>query len=179
MARSRVGSWSAFENGKYTAIIDTTECPDLTAWAEGDLAKMVVEWYPKLVTMLPSDGFTAPTHFSITFRKDKPGVADTGGTRINCADSFFKNEMQGQGKGAILHEMVHVVQQYGQARMTNPHPNRNPGYFVEGLCDCIRWYQYEPGSGGAKITKRGLAKANFDGSYPHHRQLPPLCGTKV
>ncbi len=153
------------EDGKYTAVIDTTETPGLTDWADGELSDMVVDWYPKLVKMLPSDGFEAPTHFSITFRKNKPGVADTTGTRINCAERFFKNEIKGQGKGAVLHEMVHVVQQYGYARRTNPHPGKNPGYFVEGLCDCIRWYDFEPQSHGSVITKNRLAAANYDGSY--------------
>ena len=41
---------------------------------------------------------------------------------------------------AIVHEMVHVVQQYGRGRRGN----RNPGWLVEGLADYIRWFLYEP-----------------------------------
>jgi hypothetical protein len=153
------------DGGKYTATIDTSETPDLTQWANDKLAPMVVEWYPKLVAMLPSPGFSAPTHFSITFRADKKGVADTGGTRINCAAGFFRAELKGQALGAILHEMVHVVQQYGGARRINPHPAPNPGWIVEGIPDYIRWYKYEPQSHGADISKRGYPKANYDGMY--------------
>jgi hypothetical protein len=153
------------DGGKYTATIDTSETPDLTEWATKELTPMVVEWYPKLVKMLPSDGYTAPTHFSITFRANKKGVADTGGTRINCAYDFFKNELKGQAKGAILHEMVHVVQQYGAFRAKHPQRDNNPGWFVEGIPDYIRWYDYEPRSNGAAISKRGYEKANYDGSY--------------
>jgi hypothetical protein len=153
------------DGGKYTATIDTSETPDLTEWADKELAPMVVEWYPKLVKMLPSEGYAAPTHFSITFRAKKKGVADTGGTRINCAADFFRAELKGQSKGAILHEMVHVVQQYGSFRAVHPHADHNPGWLVEGIPDYIRWYDYEPKSGGANISKRGYDKANYDGSY--------------
>jgi hypothetical protein len=153
------------DGGKYTATIDTSETPDLTEWADKELAPMVVEWYPKLVKMLPSEGYSAPAHFSITFRADKKGVADTGGTRINCAAAFFRAELKGQAKGAILHEMVHVVQQYGSFRQNHPHADHNPGWLVEGIPDYIRWYDYEPKSGGANISKRGYDKASYDGSY--------------
>jgi Peptidase of plants and bacteria len=153
------------DQGKYTATIDTTETPDLTDWAEKQLAPTVAEWYPQLVKMLPSPGYSAPTHFSITFRADKKGVADTAGTRINCAAAWFRGELNGQAKGAIVHEMVHVVQQYGGARRTNPHPMPNPGWLVEGIPDYIRWYKYEPASKGAAISKRNVEHVKYDDSY--------------
>jgi hypothetical protein len=153
------------EDGKYTATIDTTETPDLTDWANHDLAPTVAEWYPKIVAMLPSERYSAPTHFSITFRANKQGVADTGGTRINCAAAWFRNTLQGEAKGAIVHEMVHVVQQYGSFRAVNPHRDHNPGWLVEGIPDYIRWYKFEPQSNGTKIGKRGYDKAEYDGSY--------------
>src|SRR4051812_3150796 len=43
--------------GKYQFTIDTSETPDLTEWADTKLAPVVKEWYPKLVEMLPSEGF--------------------------------------------------------------------------------------------------------------------------
>lgn len=153
------------DEGKYQATIDTTETPDLTEWAEKELAPVVAEWYPKIVKMLPSDGFEAPRQFSITFRKDKEGVADTAGTRINCAAAWFRKSLQGEARGAIVHELVHVVQQYGAARRRNPNAQRNPGWLVEGIPDYIRWYKYEPQSHGANISRRGLASARYDGSY--------------
>jgi hypothetical protein len=152
-------------DGKYTATIDTSETPDLTDWATEKLTPMVQEWYPKLVDMLPSEGYSAPTHFSITFRADKKGVADTGGTRINCAAAFFRPELKGQALGAILHEMVHVVQQYGSFRRVNPRPDHNPGWLVEGIPDYIRWYKYEPQSHGTAISKGRFKDAKYDGSY--------------
>ncbi len=154
-----------FSGGKYSVLIDTQETPDLTDWAQNQLAPVVVEWYPKLVEMLPSPGYTAPTHFSITFKADMKGVAYTQGTRIVGAADWYRRNLNGEAKGSLVHEMVHVVQQYGSARRTNPHPNPNPGWMVEGIPDYIRWYDYEPRSGGTKIDQHALASAKYDGSY--------------
>jgi hypothetical protein len=94
------------------------------------------------VDTLPSEGYTAPKRLSVTFRKDKGGVADTGGTRINCAGKWFKANLDGEAVGAVVHEMVHVVQRYGRARGGHD----NPGWLVEGVADYIRWFKFEPAS---------------------------------
>lgn len=44
------------DGGRYQITIDTTESPDLTQWAHEELVDVVREWYPKVITMLPSDG---------------------------------------------------------------------------------------------------------------------------
>jgi hypothetical protein len=43
--------------------------------------------------------------------------------------------------GAIIHELVHVVQQYGGNLPGKP---RTPGWMTEGIADYFRWYHYEP-----------------------------------
>ncbi len=153
------------DGGKYTATIDTTETPDLTAWADKELAPVVAEWYPKIVKMLPSEGYAAPTHFNIMFRKNMDGVAYTVGTRVSCAAAWFRTTLKGEARGAVVHEMVHVVQQYGAVRRGNARPAPNPGWLVEGMADYVRWYKYEPQSNGTRISKQGFARANYDGSY--------------
>lgn len=153
------------EGGIYEATLDTTDTPDLQDWVEKEVIPMVQEWYPKLVQLLPGEGFEAPRKFSITFSKDMQGVAATGGTRIRCAAQWFRGNLKGEAKGAILHEMVHVVQQYGRGRRGNPAAGRVPGWLTEGLTDYIRWYLYEPASHGAEITSRNLARARYDGNY--------------
>jgi hypothetical protein len=153
------------EGGKYQIIIDTTETPDLADWAAKELAPVVKEWYPKLVAMLPSDGYEAPTRVSITFSADMQGVAATGGTRVRCAATWFRRNLQGEAKGAVVHELVHVVQNYGIARRNNPNATRTPGWLVEGICDYIRWFLYEPQTHGADITSRNIANARYDGNY--------------
>jgi hypothetical protein len=143
--------------------IETTETPELTEWADRDLLPVVQQWYPKLVAMLPSEGFTAPRTFSITFTDEYKGVAATMGNRVVCAPPWFRRQLKGEAIGAVVHELVHVVQQYGRAR--RPGGTRPPGWLVEGLCDYIRWYLYEPQSKGAEIRPGSAATARYDASY--------------
>jgi hypothetical protein len=93
------------------------------------------------------------------------GVAATGGTRVRCAAGWFRQNLQGEARGAIVHELGHVVQNYGLARRNNPNATRTPGWIVEGICDYIRWFLYEPQSHGAEITARNIARAKYDGNY--------------
>jgi hypothetical protein len=143
--------------------IETTEAPDLTEWAHQELLPVVQKWYPKIVTMLPSEGFTAPRTFSINFTNEYRGVAATMGNRVVCAPAWFRRQLKGEAIGAVVHELVHVVQQYGRARRAGG--NRPPGWLVEGLCDYIRWYLFEPEKKGAEIRPQNIAGARYDGSY--------------
>jgi hypothetical protein len=153
------------ENGSFEATIDTSEAPDLTQWANEELAPVVKEWYPKIVKMLPSEGFEAPRRFSIRFSPDYRGVAATRRTRIICSPAWFRRELEGEAKGAVVHELVHVVQQYGRSRRRDSDARRPPGWLVEGIADYIRWFLYEPESRGAEITERNFERARFDASY--------------
>ena len=78
---------------------------------------------------------------------------------------WFRKNMQGEARGAVVHEMVHVVQQYGLARRKNPDAPRVPGWMVEGIPDYIRWFLYEPESKGAEITARNISRARYDANY--------------
>jgi hypothetical protein len=155
----------------FECVIDTTDTPDLKDWADTKLKPVVEKWYPILVKDLPSDGYTAPKSFTITFRHDFRGVAATGGTRIMCAYDWFSKNLttderpKAEGLGAIVHEMVHVVQQYGRARRTNPNATRTPGWLIEAIPDYLRWYKYEPASHGADIPARRAATAKYDSPY--------------
>ena len=153
------------ERGKYRITIYTSETPDLTEWANKELVPVLQEWYPKIVKMLPSEGYQAPRSVSITFSPNMRGVAATGGTSIRCGAGWFRRQLQGEAKGAVVHELVHVVQQYGRARRTNPNATRTPGWLVEGIADYIRWFLYEPQTRGAEVTSRNIARARYDSSY--------------
>jgi len=48
--------------GAYRISLDTCETPDLAEWSKTTLAPVICEWYPRLVKLLPSDGFEAPTN---------------------------------------------------------------------------------------------------------------------
>lgn len=143
--------------------VETTDAPDLTEWAEKELVPVVQQWYPKLVEMLPSEGFAAPRTFSISFTNSYKGVAATAGNRVMCDPAWFRRELKREALGAVVHELVHVVQQYGRARRAGGAPP--PGWLVEGLCDYIRWYLYEPQSRGAEIRPEAAARARYDAAY--------------
>jgi len=114
--------------GKYQIIINTTAAPDLTEWAEKELGPVAQEWYPKLVDALPSEGYEAPKRVMITFKDGMGGTpAATGGSGVSCNIGWFRRNLKGEAKGAVVHELVHVVQQYGRARRNNPNATRTPG----------------------------------------------------
>jgi hypothetical protein len=154
------------EEGKYHFTIDATAAPDLMDWADMELRPVVVEWYPKLVAMLPSDGFQPRTNVTLRFRNDMGGTpASASGDRINMNSSWFRKELKREARGAVVHEMVHVIQNYGRVRRTDPDATRPPGWLVEGIADYIRWFLFEPETRGAEITRRNLARATYDASY--------------
>lgn len=153
-------------DGKCHFTLDTAAAPDLAEWATNDLAPVVQEWYPRIVKLLPSPGFEAATNVTIRFREGMGRTpASAGGGRVNCNVEWFRRNLKGEAKGAVVHELVHIVQQYGRARRDNPDAARTPGWIVEGIPDYIRWFLYEPEAKGAEITQRNLSRARYDGNY--------------
>jgi hypothetical protein len=143
---------------KYEIAFDTTQMPEIKEWVEKKLKPVCADWYPKIVEMLPSEKYEAPKRFTIIFHKDMQGVANAGGTRINCAGEWFMNNLDGEAVGAVVHEMVHIVQQYGRARGRN----RNPSWLVEGVADYIRWFLYEPEKNRPRVNPD---RAKYTDSY--------------
>ena len=143
--------------GGYRFTVDTTEAPDLTEWAHRELIPVLRQWYPRIAQMLPSEGYTAPSTFSVTFTNRNKGVAATGGNRIEGNPSWYRGQLKGEAIGSMVHELVHVVQGYRHGRP--------PGWLVEGIPDFIRWYLYEPESKGCEIEPQHVAGARHDGSY--------------
>lgn len=160
---------SIVESGNGDRItIDTCETPDLTEWSKTVLSPIVREWYPKLVQLLPSDGFEAPTNVSIRISDKVKGVAETSGSRIGCAAEWFRANLKGEAAGSVVHELVHVVQDYGYGRRNNPQATRSPGWLVEGLADYVRWFLYEPQSHGADVIwmrQRKNLRLRYDAGY--------------
>jgi len=156
-------------DGACTITIDTSGAPDLKDWADHKLAPLLAEWYPKLAAMLPSEGYEPPKAFSVTIRPGD-GVAATGGTRVTANSTWLKRELDREALGALLHEEVHVLQQYRRLRPANPDAPRArpPGWLVEGIPDYIRWFLYEPQSHGADVKwmqgRRNLT-LNYDARY--------------
>ena len=153
------------EGGDYQITIDTTQTPDLTNWVHEQLAPVVREWYPKIVTLLSSEGYEAPSKFVIRFDAEMRGVAATSGTEVRCAADWMQKNLEGEAKGAVVHELVHVVQQYNRVGRRDRRAAPTPGWLVEGIADYVRWYLYEPESHGADITRRNASRAQYDASY--------------
>ncbi len=139
---------------KYEIKIDYSETPELKDWVETKLRPTLEAWYPKIVQTLPSEGYTAPAELSVTIRKEMKGVAFTNGTQIVCAGPWFKQNLDGEAVGAVVHELVHVAQQY--------HSRDNPSWLVEGVADYIRWFKYEPENLRPKVNPR---RAKYTDSY--------------
>ena len=97
-----------------------------------------------------------PQQFKIVFEAGTDGVAYTMGTRVVCSEPWFANNLDGEAAGAVVHELVHVVQQF------TGRPHRAPGWLVEGLADYVRWFQYEPPQNRPRVD---FARANYTDSY--------------
>ena len=140
--------------------LDVSQSPDLKEWAETKLKPAVDQWYPIWVDCLASDGFTAPKKFKITI-KPMDGVAATGGTDIEVSEEWIKGQIKrpewNEAIGSVIHELVHVAQQYGS--------QRNPGWLVEGIADYYRWFHYEPAAHHPKLSPRRAARAKYSDSY--------------
>jgi predicted alpha-1,2-mannosidase len=149
-------------DGKSQIKIDTTAAPALKDWATNQLGPVLAAWYPKIVALLPSDGFTAPSHFKVILRP-MDGVAYTAGTTVDANSEWLQSEIGREAIGSLVHECVHVVQQYGRNGYVN-----NPGWLVEGMADYVRWFKYEPQSHGADIVwmrRQHHFHPHYDDSY--------------
>ncbi len=156
----------ATADGRFHFTLDATLAPDLAEWSEKKLQPAVLEWYPKLVEMLPGEGFRAATNITLRFRTDMGGTpASAGGARVNLNAPWFRRELEREAVGSVIHELVHVVQAYGQSRRRDGTTARTPGWIVEGIPDYIRWFLYEPKTRGAEISARSLPNARYDASY--------------
>lgn len=157
----------ATEAKDYSFIVDASEAPEYAEWVEKELKPVVLEWYPKIVAMLPSPDYEAPSEITLTFRNDvQPGTpAYATGSRVVMNAPWFKNQLDREAKGCVVHELVHVVQNYWLASRVNPNPNRTPSWITEGIADYIRWFLYEPDSKGAHYAPQRIKQMKHDASY--------------
>jgi hypothetical protein len=137
-------------------IVDVTgssEMPDsheMKEWAD-HTASICEKAYPMISEELKSDGFRPPSLVTMSLNDRYKGVAATGGTHITGSIKYFQNHLS--DVGAMVHETVHVVQQY--------HSRNNPGWLVEGVADYVRFFMFEPG----KLGPINPERAHYNGSY--------------
>jgi len=164
--RERVLARFASDDGRYQFVIDLTDAKDLQQWSEKELAPVILEWYPKIVELLASDEFTAPAAVSFQFKDSLGGTpAYAQNTTISLNTRWFRDQLDREAKGCVVHELVHVVQQYGRALRRSPDAKPTPSWVSEGIADYLRWFVYEPKSGGAVLNQKRAAEYKHDASY--------------
>ncbi len=130
--------------------IDTRQAPDLKEFGDRCVAACK-KMFPVFCEDLASDGFVSPDKVTIIFDPNYKGVAATGGTKISCSPEYFRHHKD--DVGALVHELVHVVQSY---------PKYDPVWLVEGIADYERFYRYEPAGKRPHPTARN---ANYQEGY--------------
>lgn len=131
-------------------VVEVRDAPEMKEWAD-KAARVCERQYAMINEELKSDGFTPRRLVRMTLRKDYRGVAAAGGGRITGSVKWFKDRPG--DIGAMVHETVHIVQDYRK--------RGNPGWLVEGIADYIRFFKYEPG----KIGPINPERSHYDGSY--------------
>jgi hypothetical protein len=131
-------------------VVDVADAPEMQAWAE-NVARVCERQYRMINEELASEGFRPRRVVTMKLSKDYRGVAAAGRGRITGSVRFFQDHPE--DIGAMVHETVHIVQDY--------RGRRNPGWLVEGVADYIRFFIYEPDNIGRLNPRR----ARYDGSY--------------
>lgn len=130
--------------------LDTSDAPEMALWAAP--VKIICEQaYPLLLEHLGAPGFEPPTKAKIVVKNMK-GIAGTAGATIYCSAAYFKEHPD--DAGAVVHELCHVVQDYGGKPV--------PGWVTEGIADYVRWFCWEPASRRPRANLRG---AKYTDSY--------------
>jgi len=112
--------------------LDTSQAPEMAKWA-AEAKSRCEKFYPMLASLLGTPNFRQPLSVKMTF-KSEPGVAGTVGTNIIGSAEWFKEHPDDYG--ALIHELCHVVQAYGDKKV--------PGWVTEGIADYVRWFKFEP-----------------------------------
>ncbi len=131
-------------------VVNVADVPEMKEWTE-NVARICERAYPLINDELKSDGFIPPQLITMTMKRDYNGVAATSGNHITGSVKFFKEHPD--DVGAMVHETVHVVQQYRS--------RGNPGWLVEGVADYVRFFKFEPG----KLGRIDPERSHYNGSY--------------
>tara|TARA_R110000850_G_scaffold42454_18_gene108952 strand:- start:142 stop:798 length:657 start_codon:yes stop_codon:yes gene_type:complete len=114
-----------------TIHLDTTEVPEHDEWGK-TAQELLRDWHPRIANLLSSPGMVPPSEISLKLKKSETGVGATSGTKIVVSSGWI--EMHPDDFGLVVHELVHVIQQY---------PGKNPVWVTEGIADYMRWAIYE------------------------------------
>ncbi len=106
------------------------DAPEMEGWMKA-MKAICHEWYPQIISILGMEK-SSYQNVTITIDAGMNGVAGTGGNQIFLSKDYFSKH--GTDAGAIIHELVHVVQAY---------PKYIP-WITEAIADYVRLYHFEP-----------------------------------
>lgn len=114
-----------------TVHLDTSEVPEHDEWGR-KAQELLQRWHPRITNLLSSTGAVPPSELSLELKKSEQGIGATSGTKIVVFSNWI--EKHPEDFGLVVHELVHVIQQY---------PRATPEWVTEGIADYIRWAIYE------------------------------------
>lgn len=121
---------------------------------ERELKPTLAKWYPIILADLPTNGFVPPQRYTITLEANGKGVAYTSGLHVVVNAKWIETEVakgpQNESLGALVHESVHVAQQYYNVKGDE----HAPVWLREGIADYIRWWKYETAATRRPFTLR-------------------------
>ncbi len=112
--------------------IDTSAAPEHRKWAD-QAEPVATAWLPRIVNLLAVPGARTPGDIRVTITPDYQGVAYASGERITMASAWVRDHAE-DAVGALIHELVHVVQGY---------PGGSEHWLTEGIADFLRFSVYE------------------------------------
>lgn len=153
--------------GRYHFTLNATVAPDLMEWAGAQLRPVVQEWYPRLVDLLPSEGFRAPTNVTIRFRDNMGTVPRVGGRRLYQLQRGVVPARASSARrwARWCMRMVHVVQSSGSNRRGNPNATRRRAGSWRASRITSAGFFTSRRREDTEITRRNLEKARHDASY--------------
>jgi len=134
------------------------DAPQYEAWMTKELRPVAEKWLVEATRLIDGPEGVAPTGVRIslypeTGKEDAP--AWTAGNEIALNMKWAKDELDGEAKGAVVHEIVHAVQRYPKA----------PGWVTEGIADWVRWLHYEGTAGEARCRRDAQRNPRHDAGY--------------
>ena len=134
--------------------LDASAAPDLEQWGRR-AGQTCQDWFPKIVSSLPSEGFEPPTSVRVVFAKSLgKGIGFAEGTQITLSAPYVRAHPE--DVSLVIHELTHVVQAY-KGGLRKP-----PVWLVEGIADYVRYFEYPGIAPSRRINPR---TASYRDSY--------------
>ena len=114
---SMVGAWTLVTAQAATVRIDTSRAPALKAWADST-ETIAREWYPRLGNLLATTHDLPLPSVAIRVNPDFKGIAAVSWSSIEISANWI-SQHPGDSRGAVIHELVHVVQAYCHRAVEN------------------------------------------------------------